>query len=170
MTCEIFTQILTVIILFLTCLAGFKYVRVTKNLWKETVKQTRLSMRPIVVVTYDEGESKFMLMNYGNTPAFHVKIDDVPIINTESSKSYYVFPEEYCVPQSKKISIENIVMKTNGKISYTDTFFLGAITPSSAGRTFDIKIRYKNAESEEYITGGKVGEGTFNITRIEKIS
>jgi len=176
MTCEIFIQILTLIILFLTCLAGFRYVRATKDLWeetakqtKETVKQTRLSMRPIVVVTYDEREDKFMFINYGNTPAFHVKIDDVLILNTEGPKSYYVFPEEYCLPQSKKIIIENIVIKTNGKISYTDTFFLGAITPSSAGKPYDIKIKYKNAESEKYITEGKVGKDMFDITKIEKI-
>ena len=124
-------------------------------------------MRPIVVVAYDEGEDKFMFINYGNGPAFYVKIDDIPIINKESS---YVVPEEYCVPHLKKISIENIKIKINGKILDTDTFSLGVITPSSAGKPYDIKIRYKNAESEEYITEGKVGKGTFDITRIEKIS
>jgi len=177
MTCEILIQTLIAIILFLTFLTVVKYVRATKNLWKETVKQTeemvrqtRLSMRPIVVVTYDEGESKFMFINYGNTPAFNIKIDDVTLINTEGLKFYYVFPEEYCVPQSTKISIENIKKKINDEISDTDTFDLGALIPFSAHRTFDIKIRYKNAESEEYITEGKVGEGTFDITRIEKIS
>jgi len=160
-------EILKFCVLFLTLLAVIWYANETRKLRIETVKQTRLSMRPIVVVTYDEGERKFMLMNYGNTPAFHIKIDDVSL---KGLKHSYVFPEEYCVPHSKKISIKNIKIKRNGEVLDTHTFELGAIIPSSAPRTLDIKIRYKNAESEKYITEGKVGKDMFDITKIEKIS
>jgi len=156
-----------VIILFLTFLAVFWYAFETRKLWKETVKQTRLSMRPIVVITYDD--NKFKYINYGNTPAFDIKIDDVTLINTEGLKFYYVFFEEYCLPQSKQISVENIKIKINDDVRDTDTFALGALIPYSTSRTFSVKIRYKNAENEEYMTRGIVGEGTFDITRIEKI-
>ena len=170
MTCENLLQLSIVIILFLTFLSIVWYAWHTRNLWKEAVKQARLSMRPIVVITYDDANNKFMYINYGNTPAFSIKIDDVILINTKGLKFYYVFPEVYCVPQSTKINIENIKKKINDKISDTDLFDLGALIPFSAGKTFDVKIRYKNAESEEYMTEGKVGEDTFDITRIVKIS
>jgi len=168
MTCENIIQLLVAIVLFLTFLAVVWYAFETRKLWKETVKQTRLSMRPIVVITY--GDNRFSYINYGNTPAFNIKIDDVTLINTENLRFEYVFPEEYCVPQSAKISIENIKKKINDEISDTDTFDLGALIPFSAQRSFNVKIRYKNAENEKYITEGKVGEGTFDITRIEKVS
>ncbi len=167
MTCENIIQLLVGIVLFLTFLAIVWYAFETRKLWKETVKQTRLSMRPIVVITYDD--NKFKYINYGNTPAFDIKIDDVTLINTEGLKFYYVFFEEYCLPQSKQIIVENIKKKINDEVSDTDTFDLGALIPFSTQRTFDVKIRYKNAENEEYMTGGIVGEGTFDITRIEKI-
>ena len=160
-------QLSIAIILFLTFVAVFWYAWQTRKLWKEAIKQTRLSMRPIVVITFDN--NKFTYINYGNTPAFSVKIDNVTLIDTEGLDFEYVFPEEYCIPQSRKISIENIKKKINDQISDTDTFDLGALIPYSAQRTFDLTIKYKNAENEKYTTKGKVGEGTFDITRIEKI-
>ena len=150
--------------------AVFIYVFVTIKLWQQAVKQTRLSMRPIVVITYDEREDKFKYINYGNTPAFSVKIDDVALINTEELSIDYVFPKIYCVPQSTKFSIKNIKKKINDTTSETDLFDLGALIPFSANRTFDVKIKYRNSENEKYITEGKVGEGAFDIANIEKIS
>jgi len=170
MTCETIIQLIVAIILFFTFLAATFYALVTKKLWKESVKQTRLIMRPIVVITYDEGERKFKYINYGNTPAFGIKIDDVPLINTEGLKFDYVFPDEHILPQSGEISIENIKKKINGNVSETSTFDLGALIPFSAIRTFDVIIRYKNAENEKFITEGKVGQKTFDFKRIERIS
>lgn len=170
MSCATLIQLSIAIILFLTFVAVFIYALATIKLWKESVKQTRLSMRPIVVITFDRNDTKFKYINFGNTPAFYIKIDDVSLINTEGLSLDYVIPEEYCLPQSTKISVENIKKKVNNEISDTDTFDLGALIPFSAQRSFGVKIRYKNAENEKYITEGKVGEGTFDITRIEKIS
>lgn len=106
MTCENLIQLSIAITLFLTFVAVFLYAQATIKLWKETVKQTkemtkqtRLSMRPIVVITYDESDSKFKFINYGNTPAFSIKIDDVTLINTEGLRFEYVFPEEHFLPQ-----------------------------------------------------------------------
>lgn len=167
MTCENIIQLSVAIILFMTFLVICWYARKTKDLWKEavkqtegTIRQTRLSMRPIVVVTYKD--NKFKFKNYGNTPAFSIKMDNVtPVDGIE-----YVFDEIYFLPQSKEISI-NIKRKTNDEISEINSFEWGAIIPYSAQRTFDVIIRYKNAEKEKYITEGKLGEGTFDITRIE---
>jgi len=170
MTCATIIQLIVAIILFLTFLAATFYAMVTRKLWKESVKQTRLIMRPIVVITYDEVERKFKYVNYGNTPAFSIKIDDVSLINTENLKFDYVFPEEHILPQSGKISIENIKKKINDDILDTSTSNLGALIPHSAHRTFEVIIRYKNSEGEEFITEGKVGEETFDFRRIEQIS
>ena len=116
MTCENLLQLSIVIILFMTFLSIIWYAWHTRNLWKEAVKQTRLSMRPIVVITYDDANKKFRYINYGNTPAFSIKIADVTLINTNGLKFCYVFPEIYCVPQSTKINIENIKIKINDVI------------------------------------------------------
>ena len=170
MTCETFIQLCIAITLFLTLFAIIIYAWASIKLWKESVKQTRLIMRPIVVITYDEGEKKFKYINYGNTPAFSIKIDDVTLINTERLSFDYIFPEEHILPQSTKISVENIKKKINDHVSGTDTFDLGALLPLSASRPFNVKIRYKNSENERFITEGIVGEGTFDFRRIEKIS
>jgi len=111
MTCETIIQLIVAIILFSTFLAATYYALVTNKLWKESVKQTRLIMRPIVVITYDEHRGKFKYVNYGNTPAFKIKIDNVSLINAEGLKFDYVFPEEFILPQSEKIVVENIKKK-----------------------------------------------------------
>ncbi len=170
MTCTDLIQLSITVILFLTFVAVSIYAFITYKLWQQTVKQTKLSIRPIVVITYDERDRKFKYMNYGNTPAFGVKIDDFTIINTEELSLGYVVPEIYCLPQSMQISIENIKKKINDETFETELFDLGAIIPLSANRTFDVKIKYRNSENEEYITEGKVGEGTFDFTKIDKIS
>jgi len=51
-----------------------------------------------------------------------------------------------------------------------DTFDLGALIPHSVQRTFKVIIRYRNTQSDEYIAEGKVGEVSFDLERIEKIS
>jgi hypothetical protein len=170
MTCENIIQLVVAGILFLTFGSATYYAIVTKRLWKESVKQTKLLMRPIVIITYDGNENKFKYINYGNTPAFRIRIDDVSLINSEGLRFDYVFPEEHVLPQLKRITIDNIKKKINDSHSNTDTFDLGALFPNSAIRTFDIRIRYKNAENEEFITEGKLGQGTFDLTRIERIS
>jgi len=170
MNCEIIIQLIIAIILFLTFFAAAYYAQVTKKLWKESVKQTRLIMRPIVVISYDEGERKFKYINYGNAPAFSIKIDDITLINNEGLKFDYVFPEEHILPQLKEIKIENIKKKINDDSSETSTFDLGALIPFSAIRTFNVIIRYKNAENEKFITEGKVGQETFDFTKLKRIS
>jgi hypothetical protein len=167
---ETIIQLFVAVVLFFTLLAATFYAWVTNKLWKESVKQTRFIMRPIVVITYDEGDRCFKYINYGNTPAFSIKIDDVTLINTEGLRFDYVFPEEHILPQSREIRIENIKKKINDVVYETSTFELGALTPFSANRTFDVTIRYKNSENEEFITEGKVGQETFNFKRIKKIS
>jgi len=170
MACDTFIQLCIAIILFLTLLAIIIYARASIKLWKESVKQTRLMMRPIVVITYDEADRKFKYINYGNTPAFNIRIDDVTLINTEGLRFNYIFATEHILPQSNKIAVENIKKKINDHISDTDTFDLGALLPFSANRSFNVIIRYKNSENEEFITEGIVGVGTFDFRRIEKIS
>jgi len=170
MNIDTLMQLCIAIVLFLTFLAIIIYAWATIKLWKESVKQTRLIMRPIVVITYDEAERKFKYINYGNTPAFSIKIDDVTLINTEGLRFDYIFPEEHILPQSTRITVENIKKKINDHVSGTDTFDLGALLPSSANKSFNIKIRYENSENERFITEGIVGERTFDFRRIEKIS
>ena len=180
MTCEniilLLIQLSVAIILFFTYIAVKKYVGATIKLWEETAKQTkemvkqtgatirqtRLSMRPIVIITYDERDRKFKFKNYGNTPAFSITMDNVS--PTEGIE--YIFDEVYFLPQSNKINLI-IKKKINGDISETNSFDRGAIIPPGAQRTFDVIIRYKNAEKEKFTTEGKLGEGTFDITRIE---
>jgi hypothetical protein len=170
MTCETIIQLVVAIILFFTLLAAVYYARVTNKLWKESVKQTRLMLRPIVVIAYDEAERQFKYVNYGNTPALKIKIDDVSLIDADGLTFDYLFPEEHILPQSERIAIKNIKKKINDNLSETDSFDLGALIPFSAIRTFDIVIRYENAENEKFITEGKLGQDTFDFKRIEKIS
>jgi len=165
-----FIQLWTAIILFLTFLAIIIYAWAAIKLWRESVKQTRLIMRPIVIITYDEAERKFKYINYGNTPAFNIKIDNVTLIDTKGLRFEYVFPEELILPQSTKISIQNIKKKINDHVSDTDTFDLGALLPFSAHRSFNVIIKYKNSENEKFITEGIVGAGIFDFKKIEKIS
>lgn len=170
MNFDIHITIFTTIILFLTFLAIIWYAWETRKLWKETVKQTELNLRPFVVITYSENERKFKLINLGNTPALNVKIDDVNLISGEGLNFDYVFPEIDLIPQKAKIDINDIKKKINDEISDTDTFDLGALIPYSAHRTFKVIIRYKNTQNDEYKTEGKVGEGTFDFQKIEKVS
>lgn len=95
---------------------------------------------------------------------------NLTLINTENVRFDYVFPEIAVLPQAAIIKIEDIKMKINDVVRDTDTFALGALIPHSASRTFNVKIRYKNSENDEYITEGIVGEGTFEFRSIEKIS
>lgn len=177
MTCEIFLESVTSIILIFTLCAIIWYAIETRGLKKETarlaeesVKQTELSLRPFVVISYDEREGKFKLINFGNTPALSVKIDDVTLIETEGLRFNYVFPKIDFIPQQGKIDITNIKKKINDEISETDTFDLGALVPRVAQRTFKVLIRYKNIQGDEYVAEGKVGEGAFDFEKIEKIS
>ena len=163
-------EILTFFALFLTLLAILWYAWETREMKRQIIKQTELSLRPFVIISFSESGDKYQLINLGKTPALHVKIDDVSIINEEDLQIKYIFPETDLIPPDAKCDIRDIEKKINDEISDTDTFDLGALIPYSAQRTFNVKVRYKNISNEEYITEGKVGEGTFDFKRIEKIS
>ncbi len=170
MTCEAKIMLFEATILFLTLLAATYYAYVTKKLWGESIKQTRLLLRPIVVISYDEVDDEFKYINYGNSPAFQIRIDDITLIDTAGLRFDYVFSEVYALPQSKQIKVENIKKKLNDDISEADNFDLGSLIPFSAHRSFNILIRYKSAENEDFVTKGRLGQGTFDIRSIERLS
>jgi hypothetical protein len=168
MNIETIIQLCAAVVLFLTLIAAIIYAWASIKLWKESVKQTRLIMRPIIIITHDESESKFKYVNFGNTPAFNISIEDITLIDSGGFNFTYIFPTEHILPQQKEMTIENIKKKVNGLISDTDTFDLGALIPYSANRSFDVAIRYENSENEKFITEGIIGVGAFEFTRIKR--
>jgi len=163
-------QALTFFALFLTLLAVVWYAWETRRLRIETIKQTELSLRPFVIISYKEHERKFSYENIGNGPALKVKLDDIPIIKQEGELYIrYVFYEIDVITPNKKNEIDGEI-KINGDTSDKDFIFLSHFFPDSAVKSYNFLIKYMNINNEFYETIGKFGKDGIVIEKTQKVS
>lgn len=150
------------IILGVTFLSILWYSWETRQLRKVTSNQMELSLRPLIVILYDEGPSKFFLKNIGNGPAFKIIIKDIPIIK-ENKELYitYVFDRKNYLRPDERLEI-------SGDIKFNETptdglFFMSHFYPHSAIRSFRYSITYTNMIGKEYTTHGYIGKDGIKI-------
>lgn len=163
-------EIFTFFALFLTLLAVVWYACETRKLRIETIKQTELSLRPFVILSYNEREGKFQIENIGKSTALKVKITDIPIVK-KNGKLYirYVFNKiDVIIPEEKKEVTGEI--KINEGISGDFPVFMSHFFPESAIKSYDFFINYTNINNEPYKTKGKIGKDGIVIERTEKSS
>lgn len=163
-------EILTFWALFFTLLAVIWYANETRKLRIETVNQTELSLRPIIVLSYYANASSqriFKIENIGKAPALNVKIDDIPIIKKDGGIHIrYIFNKINIIVQNEKRDITGKI-KENGNCSRNSHLFMSHFSPRSAVRSYDFIINYRNVNNKPYKTIGKWGKGGLVIERIE---
>lgn len=179
LTYSLWIDLLQTLAVITTLFFLIRYTNATIHLKDEAVKQTRLSMRPFVVVAYSEHENQFKLINYGQAVALNVHISDViliqeeELIGTGSKRSLsfkYNFQNIDLIPPGSAAEVRDIKLRINDQLFPTQTFDLGALIPRSAHRSFKVKIRYENTENEIYETEGNLGEKTYTFEKMVKIS
>ena len=100
MTCENIIQLSAAIILFFTFLAIVWYAWKTRDLWKETVKQTELQLTPYVILDYKDG---LICRNIGTSSAINVEIRTVRFIGKKKLVFRVAFPPLYVLePKQEK--------------------------------------------------------------------
>jgi len=163
-------QKLTSIALILTLFAVIWYAWETRRLRIETIRQTELSLRPFVIVSYNEQQRKFLFKNIGKGPALKVKIDDIPIIK-EDGELYirYDFYEIDVVTPKEEIEV-NGEIKINEGTSGEFPVFMSHFFPDTAVKSYDFIINYTNINSEPYKTKGKFGKDRVVIKKTEKVT
>jgi hypothetical protein len=140
------------LILLLTLLAIIAYTWVTWGMKKLMIKQKELSMRPFIILAYVEDH--YILKNVGHGPALKIKMDDINISVVGKLRFGYTFEVVDILISNEEKPLIIFINDTKP----CDSFELGAITPRSAERSFDFKIRYLNLENKAYSTSGKLGK------------
>lgn len=102
------------IILGVTFLSILWYSWETRQLRKVTSNQMELSLRPLIIILFDEGSSKFFLKNIGNGPSFKIKIKDIPIIKEKELYITYVFDTKNYLRPDERLEI-------SGDIKFNET-------------------------------------------------
>lgn len=163
-------EILTFFALFLTLLAIIWYAYETRKLRMETLKQTELSLKPFIILSYDERKRKFILKNIGKGVGLNVKIADIPIIK-EDGELYirYIFNRtDVLIPEEKKEITGEI--KINDGTSRDLPIFMSHFFPESAVKSYDFIVSYTNINNDPYKTKGKFGKHGIIIERTERDS
>lgn len=155
--------VVTGITLILTMIAIILYTIETGRLRRATVRHTELSLRPLVVIDWDETEgSKYVLRNMGKGHALKVKVEDISVINEEQIKIAYNFPEQSMIPADK---FQHLIIKVGDEEA--SSFQLGALNPYSAIRSFNYIVKYTDINKKPYRTKGKMGKGGVSVESTE---
>ena len=163
-------EIPTFFALFFTLLAVIWYACETRKLRMETIKQTELSLRPFVVITYDTDASmqrRFKIENIGKGPALNVKIADIPIMKKDGEHYIrYIFSRiDVIVPNEKK-DIKGKI-KVNEHSAENSFVFMSHFQPESV-KSYDFIINYANINNNSYKTEGSLGKGGLVIEGTKK--
>jgi hypothetical protein len=121
----------------------------TRGLKKETIKQTRLRLRPLIILFQGALVDELFAINIGNGPALKVKIEDICIINAGNISLTYSFRIiDVLIPQ-KKEQLKIFIKESNRPAEH---FELAAIFPGLTVKPRKFAIRYRDVENNEYKT------------------
>jgi len=138
------------IILSLTFLAILWYAWETRGLKIQIIRQTELSLRPLVLIDWIS-PGKYVLKNIGNGPALDIQIDEISLIDELAIK--YSFKRIDLLETKEQRDLEILIGGRTAIIME-----LGAIMPHSAGKDFDYFIKYADLNGMRYESNGKVGK------------
>ncbi len=158
-------EILTFFALFLTLMAVIWYAWETRKLRMETIKQTELSLRPFIVITFDPNASMqrgYKIENIGKGPALNVKIANIVIVKNLE----YIFNSIDLILPNEKHDIKGRI-KVYESSTENSFVFMSHFQPESADRSFDFIISYTNIFNDSYKTNGKWGKGGLAIEGTE---
>ena len=149
-----FSNKISAIILWITAIAIIWYTL-------EVAKSTKISLKPVPVLLYDNTTRKFRIENVGNNTAINVKIEDVILSKEHLIKIIFSETPVLRAGESKGILVKNIA---GGK--ETNFPFTANLDPEYANSNFNIKITYQDIEGRNYkltITTGKDGIKIYGV-------
>lgn len=184
MTCATIIQLSIAIILFLTFVAVFKYAKITKEMWTESVKQTKeiakqteLQQAPYIVLDYKDN---LICRNIGNSPAINVEVSSFEAIDRNSGKLVFRinFPLLYVLEPKKEKILEPEIEFKDKDLEYiveaqqwAGTKFFPFFPEESKKDEYPLTIEYKNIKNVLYRTSVNVKcrEKKIQILNIERV-
>ncbi len=176
MTCENIIQLSVAIILFFTFLAIVWYAWKTRDLWKETVRQTEIQLTPYIILDYTDN---LICRNIGNSSAINVEISTFEAIDKDSEKLIFrvTFPPLYVLEPKQEKIIEPEIKFEDKELEYFVEAYEGLnkkwfpfFTKESKVEEYSLVIDYENLENvpfrAEFIV--KCREEKIKVVKIGK--
>ncbi|MFW9851817.1 MAG: hypothetical protein ACFFDS_02655 [Candidatus Thorarchaeota archaeon] len=148
--------LITAFILFLTFIAIVYYAWETQKLRKAIVKQTELSLRPLVTINFEKGE--FCLHNIGNSPALNITIDT---LKDSQSKLYEFSP--VVLLDSKEFTSRILFQKIN--LEKNQKLLKQGLEQIDIPDEFSLTIHYENIENKCFYSKVTIFQKEFVRTR-----
>jgi len=179
MTCSTIIQIFIAVILFLTFLAAAYYAWVTRNMWKESAKQTALQLSPCIVLDYEENFLK--CRNIGSSPALNIEISTLRAENPSTNELVFevTFPLIYVLEVNEEEIIKpEIDIRDKELKAIVQAFeeqgkkFFPFFPEAARKDEYPLIIDYTNLENVPFRTSVQVKcrEGKIQILSIKKMA
>ena len=156
-----------VIVLTVTALIIFWYLWETRNIRKEMINQTAITIVPILGFYLDKDRSSFFLENFGNFPTFNIKVQDMEIQsalkNATTVLKFFFEPVDAVLPR-EKIPIKSRILKDCREVDDMNLFFAHFI-PEHAKFDFQTFVTFENVLGQEYEVALKCGKSGIRINR-----
>jgi len=174
MTYENIIQLSVAVILFFTFLAIVWYAWKTRDLWKETVKQTELQLTPHLILDYKDN---LICRNIGTSSAINVEISTFEAIDKGKIVFRVTFPPLYVLEPKQEKIIEPEIKFENKELEYLVEGYEGTgkkwfpfFPEESKQREYPLIIDYENLENVPFRTEViiKCREEKIKIVRIGK--
>jgi hypothetical protein len=163
-------EILSLLVLSLTFFAILWYSWETHKLRIETAKQTRLRLRPMIILAYIKSEngmiSGLCLSNIGNGIALNVKLLDIYVVDEDPFKVGWSFDEVPVLPPNKS---EKLIVRSPGTAEPLEEMWLAGLEPDYADKNFGFVISYSDIDKGKYCTNGELGKDGINKIETKEI-
>jgi hypothetical protein len=155
----------TLFTLLVTLFVVAWYAWETKKLKEETIRQTQLSQRPLVVMEWIDNPGNYVVKNIGNGVALGIIVEDIDLIE-EPSLGYEFRTIDLLSPnESRKLLVKQI----EGDRPEAQLFVMAALSPLSATRDFTYSISYSDIDNNIYQSMGKLGKGGILFEESKRI-
>ncbi len=160
--------------LIVTTLIILRYTIETRRLREETHKlgeqsvlQTEIQIRPLLIVTFDEKMSCFIIKNIGNGIALNVETEGIPILALDvNSTLKFSFAKIEVMTQNEEMKMP---IKVFGDAQELSSDWVANLDPRYANRNYEFRVKYENINGNKYQTIGTTGKGGVHIKKIGKV-
>jgi hypothetical protein len=140
------------------------YAFTTYKLWKESKKQTELSIAPFITIKYDNEKKQFYARNCGRGVAFNVEMGVFKLLVAEIKEPLLLKfdPIDFLEPSEQKPF--EINKGTNPE--WTDVLFYRISPDGHKKEDYTFFIQYKNTLGHQYYTEISTGKSGIRVVRI----
>lgn len=139
------------------------YAFLTYRMFKQTVKQTNLLVRPFLAIEPSHRAGQYRVRNVGNGTAIGVKLENVIVVIESGGRLEFEFKQIDLIPTREDRDLGCEVLLNGKPVAYEDFPFATYVSPLNRKETFDLKLDFQDIQQNKYHSVWRIGKGAITL-------